>query len=159
MNEEGYEEYDIIEKILVDLDPKTISAIDDLVRDGQYQNVQEFLEKAVQNQILRHKHQIEENERKRSFNVGITRITRDKLEKAIQNGKQLDIFSVGSVSFDQDITPELVYKGIAKIRVAGALSADDTIQEAIRSKSYTMFGRKVHKSQEKSQKTLDEASD
>lgn len=72
--------------------------------------------------------------KKRIFVVGSIDFSRADLERAIEANDPLDIRVVGKVTFAEDITPDLITRGIARFFHQGNLVASPAVREALAQK-------------------------
>lgn len=73
--------------------------------------------------------------RRRRVNlIGALGYNRADLERVIAAGEELDLDVVGYLSFNDDVTPELIERAIAKLRYRGVLSASSEVLKALKRK-------------------------
>lgn len=70
----------------------------------------------------------------RTWVAGITTYRKHDLERAIDHGKELDIASIGHVTFEDDIPADLVDRAIARFRHSGSVSASPAVREVLAGK-------------------------
>lgn len=63
--------------------------------------------------------------------VGIATITRPDLEKLKAANKKARIKMIGTLTFAEDVTPELVSETIESVKVRGKITAPDEVKEAL----------------------------
>jgi DNA-binding transcriptional ArsR family regulator len=73
----------------------------------------------------------------RSFVLGALSLNRTDLEKAIAKGHPMEINVTGFCSFANDVTPDLIERGISRFRQRGILTASPEVREALKRKSGT----------------------
>ncbi len=67
--------------------------------------------------------------------AGAVDIDRKMLERAVADGKPIDITVLGVCHFADDITPDLIDRGVARFRHTGKLIAPPAVREALKRKS------------------------
>lgn len=64
--------------------------------------------------------------------VGMTVITRRDLEKLRASKKKANIKMVGTLSFAEDVTPDLVRETIESIKIRGRIKAADEVRKVLK---------------------------
>lgn len=63
--------------------------------------------------------------------VGIATITRRDLEKLKASNNKAKIRMVGTLTFSEDVTPELVRETIESVKVRGTINATNEVKEVL----------------------------
>lgn len=63
--------------------------------------------------------------------VGTATITRRDLEKLKMSNKKAKIRMVGTLTFSEDVTPELARETIESVKVLGTIKATDEVKEVL----------------------------
>jgi DNA-binding transcriptional ArsR family regulator len=71
---------------------------------------------------------------RRSYGVGAFDYKREDLAGLVAEGRQLDLIVVGMCTFADDITPDLVDRAIARVRVYGVMHASPAVRAALQRK-------------------------
>ena len=119
------------EKITINLGPVDLGRIDVLVDQGLYSNRTDLIRTAIRNQLDRHEPVIEAHAVRWSFVLGSERVTRTMLEKLREEGRQISLRVIGSLSLADDIDPDLARAAIKVIRVRGSFHAPKAVREAL----------------------------
>ena len=119
------------EKLTINLGFVDLGHIDLLVRDGFYSNRSDLIRTAIRNQIARHGDVAAQAVARRQLDLGISHITRARLEAAVAAQAPLDIRVLGLARFAADVTPELARAGVASLTVLGALHATAAVKAAL----------------------------
>ena len=69
--------------------------------------------------------------------VGVLTYNRDDLTRVIATGDQLDLNVTGYLSFNADVTPDLIERAVGRLRYKGVLSAPADVREALKRKERT----------------------
>jgi hypothetical protein len=81
--------------------------------------------------VLAHNDVLKSSVARRSMVLGLHRVTRQDLEKALAAGEQLHIQVLGLATIDDDVPPQLAARAIGSITVLGALRASPEIKAAL----------------------------
>lgn len=119
------------EKITINLGFVDLGQIDLLVEEGFYSNRTDFIRTAIRNQVLAHNDVLKSSVARRSMVLGLHRVTRPDLEKALAAGEQLHIQVLGLATIDDDVPAQLAARAIGSITVLGALRASPEIKAAL----------------------------
>jgi Arc/MetJ-type ribon-helix-helix transcriptional regulator len=119
------------EKITINLGPVDLGRIDVLVEQGLYSNRTDLIRTAIRNQLDRHEPIIEAHAARWSFVLGAERVTRSMLEELREEGRQISLRVIGSLSLASDIDAELARATIKLIRVRGSFHAPADVREAL----------------------------
>jgi DNA-binding transcriptional ArsR family regulator len=76
----------------------------------------------------------------RAWTVGVQTLKRQELEKAIVQGRQLDIWVVGLLWIADDVTPDLAERAISRLVVRGKLRAPEGVLEVLARKDAQVRG-------------------
>lgn len=66
--------------------------------------------------------------------AGVMSYSREELERIVASGQPLDIFVIGYCRFENDVTPELIERAVARFRLRGVLSAPPAVRAALQKK-------------------------
>ena len=119
------------EKITINLGFVDLGQIDLLVEEGFYSNRTDFIRTAIRNQVLSHNDVLKSSVARRSMVLGLHRVTRQDLEKALAAGEQLHIQVLGLATIDDDVPAQLAARAIGSITVLGALRASPETKAAL----------------------------
>ena len=119
------------EKITINLGFVDLGQIDLLVEEGFYSNRTDFIRTAIRNQVLVHNDVLKNSVARRSMVLGLHRVTRQDLEKAMAAGEQLHIQVLGLATIDDDVAPQLAARAIGSITVLGALRASAEVKAVL----------------------------
>ena len=119
------------EKITINLGFVDLGQIDLLVEEGFYSNRSDFIRTAIRNQVHSHGEVLKSSVARRSMVLGLQRITRQDLEKALASGEQLHIQVLGLATIDDDVPAQLAARAIGSIAVLGALRASPQVRAVL----------------------------
>ena len=119
------------EKITINLGFVDLGQIDLLVEEGFYSNRTDFIRTAIRNQVLAHNDVLKSSVARRSMVLGLHRVTRQDLEKALAAGEQLHIQVLGLATIDEDVPAQLAARTIGSITVLGALRARPEVKAVL----------------------------
>jgi Arc/MetJ-type ribon-helix-helix transcriptional regulator len=119
------------EKITINLSVVDLGRIDLLVEEGFYSNRSDLIRTAIRNQLQTHEDVVKEAVVRQDISIGAITYSRKGLESVRESGGQIDIFVVGLVHFDKDVTPELARATIRSLKVYGVLRASPQVKKAL----------------------------
>jgi len=139
-----------MEKITINLPPVEVARMDILVEAGYYPSRAEFIRSAVRSTLDLHRDYIEKKTEALTlrsgekpsdgdgdfeiFSVGVQILGKERLERAIKQGKKLKIHVVGLLKVNSGVTPELVGRGIEGVKVYGVLRASPEVKRALQNR-------------------------
>ncbi|NHJ46385.1 MAG: hypothetical protein FK733_01235 [Asgard group archaeon] len=135
-----------MEKLTINLPPVEIARIDVLVEAGLYPSRTEFIRTSVRKTLDSHqklidqyfeesifKEDIDEDSRyRRLTGLGMLGLSKKDLQKAIEEGIKYRIRVAGLLYLTNNITPELIDKGIESAKVYGIIRASPKNREALK---------------------------
>jgi Arc/MetJ-type ribon-helix-helix transcriptional regulator len=135
-----------MEKLTINLPPVEIARIDALVESGLYPSRTEFIRSSVRKTLDSHeelinkqfrKFEIDEDDRAEGDivklgGIGIIRISREQLEKALKKGKKCQIRVAGLLVITNDVPPGLIKRGVESIKVYGSIKASKSVKEELK---------------------------
>ncbi|MCL6443001.1 MAG: CopG family transcriptional regulator [Alicyclobacillus sp.] len=124
-----------LEKVTVNLGVVDLGQIDLLIEQGFYSNRTDFIKTAVRNQLVVHGDQVRETITKRQFSMGITHYGRRELERALSDGKRLNLKVIGMLVLGDDISPDLADQAIDTVEIYGVVIASRAIKRILSTKS------------------------
>lgn len=116
------------EKMTINIDVVDLGKIDLLVDQGFYSNRTDLIKTSIRNELLKHEATVKHIVTEKSYNIGVTKFTKDYLEQLVSNDKVLDVKVMGLLIIDEDVTPQLVQKTIKTLKVMGAFKAKPEIK-------------------------------
>ena len=119
------------EKVSVNINTSTLSAIDLLVDNGYYSNRSDFINQAVRSELQRQQstvdHIIRRNEQKtgqeHDWFIGIYGITARDVEEMYAQGESTDITGYGLLIIHEGCDEEKLFQAVKSIRVRGRVKA------------------------------------
>lgn len=135
-----------MEKLTINLPPVEIARIDALIEAGLYPSRTEFIRSSVRKTLDSHaeliskqfrKFEIDEEDRTEGEivklgGIGIIKISKELLEKAIKKGKKCQIRVAGLLIIAKDVPPGLVKRGVDSIKVFGSIKASNSVKEELK---------------------------
>jgi Arc/MetJ-type ribon-helix-helix transcriptional regulator len=122
------------EKITINLGFVDLGQVDLLVNEGFYSNRTDFIRTAIRNQLERHTDSVKRSVDRLHLELGMRHYSRQDLEAAAADGKQLHIHVLGLASIADDIPHELALRTIGSIHVLGALQISPALKKALGSR-------------------------
>lgn len=116
------------EKITINIDVVDLGKIDLLVDQGFYSNRTDLIKTSIRNELLKHEETVKQIVTEKSYNIGVTKFSKDYLEQLASNHKVLDVKVMGLLIIEEDVTPQLVQKTIQTLKVMGAFKAKNEIK-------------------------------
>lgn len=121
------------EKVSVNINVATLSAIDLLVDHGYYSNRSDFINQALRDSL--HQNQstidrlVETNKKQQdTWFLGIMGYTAADIEKFYQTGEQLEIRGYGMLVLDKKCDEEKLFAVIRSIQVKGKIVCSPTVK-------------------------------
>ena len=121
------------EKVSVNINVATLSAIDLLVDHGYYSNRSDFINQALRDSL--HQNQstidrlVETNKKQQdTWFLGIMGYTAVDIEKFYQTGEQLEIRGYGMLVLDKKCDEEKLFAVIRSIQVKGKIVCSPTVK-------------------------------
>ena len=119
------------EKVSVNINTSTLSAIDLLVDNGYYSNRSDFINQAVRSELQRQQstvdHIIRRNEQKtgqeHDWFIGIYGLTARDVEEMYAQGESTDITGYGLLIIHEGCDEEKLFQAVKSIRVRGRVKA------------------------------------
>lgn len=139
-----------MEKLTINLPPIEIARIDILVEAGYYPSRAEFIRAAIRKTLDTHQDFVskrlgkiastsademnDEESISKIAGVGIYSLDKETFERAIAQGKKVEITVVGLLNLDKDVTPEHIRKAVESARVYGIVRASPKVKAVLQSK-------------------------
>ncbi|MFJ7824841.1 CopG family transcriptional regulator [Psychrobacillus sp. NPDC096623] len=120
------------EKITINMNVVDLGKVDLLVEQGFYSNRTDFIKTAIRNQLSVHANVVDNIITDKSYLMGVSLYSRERLEKVKEQNKILDIKVVGMVILADDIDEELATKTIKSLKVFGVLKATPEIKKVLK---------------------------
>ena len=120
------------EKITINMNVVDLGKADLLVEQGFYSNRTDFIKTAIRNQLSVHANVVDNIITDKSYLIGVSLFSRERLEKVMEQNKILDIKVVGMVFIADDIDEELAIKTIKSLKVFGVLKASPEIKKVLK---------------------------
>ena len=125
------------EKLTINLGLVDLAQIDVLVEQGIYSNRSDLIRSAVRKQLEADKSYIEQSlmlstgkyEHVKVLGVGV--VTKSFLEEFFDEGKKIDITTIGMLTITNNVSTELFERTVGKITVKGKLVAPPEIKTII----------------------------
>ncbi|MCG3088703.1 CopG family transcriptional regulator [Sporosarcina cyprini] len=119
------------EKITINMNVVDLGKVDLLVEQGFYSNRTDFIRTSIRNQLATHAAEVQEIVVRKSFVVGVMRLSREDLVKHAENHTKIDIKVVGLLILDNDIDVDLAQQTIASVQVNGVWKASAELKAAL----------------------------
>ena len=124
------------EKVSVNINTSTLSAIDLLVDNGYYSNRSDFINQAVRSELQRQQstvdHIIRRNEQKtgqeHGWFIGIYGITARDVEEMCAQGESTDITGYGLLIIHEGCDEEKLFACVKSIEIRGKVNASATVK-------------------------------
>ncbi|MGE6489125.1 CopG family transcriptional regulator [Paenisporosarcina sp. NPDC076898] len=120
------------EKITINMNVVDLGKVDLLVEQGFYSNRTDFIKTSIRNQLSVHANVVDHIITDKSYLIGVSLYSRERLEKTLEQNKILDIKVVGMVVIADDIDEELASKAIKSLKVFGVLKAPPEIKKVLK---------------------------
>lgn len=119
------------EKVTINMSVVDLGKVDLLAAEGFYSNRTDFIRTAIRNQLDRHDDEVKDTVTRKSMVLGALVYTRRELEKRRTKGEQVSAWVVGSLTINDDVSPELAQDTIESIKVYGVLKANKAVKSAL----------------------------
>jgi len=119
------------EKITINLGVVDLGKIDLLVEQGFYTNRTDLIRSSIRSQLDKHEISLQQTITRKNFVVGILVYDATDLFKAQNSGTMLNIYVIGMLTLNNDITPELARSTINSIKVLGIFNAPENVKETL----------------------------
>ena len=129
------------DRILLEINAEITAKIDVLVEEGLYSSQAAFIEQAIESQLAIHQATFDKYEKKKVVAIGLFNYSAQELEKFVAENKKAEFKVIGILRFEDDITPELFDRAVAKINLAGRLHAPEDLLPLINERRYTLLGK------------------
>ncbi len=122
------------EKVSVNINISTLSAVDLLVDGGYYSNRSDFINQAVRAAVQQHQSTIDRIVEKNSKHndqgwfLGITGYTANDIDKLYQAGETMDVRGYGLLVIDKNCDLEKLFAVIRGIRVKGKVRCSQEVK-------------------------------
>lgn len=125
------------EKITINLNVMDLGYIDLLVDEGFYSNRTDLIKTAIRNQLTSHSSEVKElvQRKKETYGygfamaIGVSNLTKKRLEEAIDKNKKLNIVVVGMLVIPSNVSLELMKEAIDSIKVYGITRCSNEIKD------------------------------
>ncbi len=132
------------EKITINISAVDLGKIDLMVEEGFYTNRTDFIRTGIKQMLLQHESDTEQavlriranigkeaSRISRVFAIGTIALSGTKLERVLAENKRMKIAVIGSLKFEDDITPELVDQAIESIWIKGVFKAPSAVKKVL----------------------------
>lgn len=119
------------EKITINLGFVDLGQIDLLVDERFYANRSDFIRMAIRNQLRQHQAVLDRGCADRQLHLGVLRLDRAMLERAVTAGAPLDLHVLGLLRVSADVDVALISRALGRVTVLGAVDATPQIRKAI----------------------------
>ena len=124
------------EKVSVNINTSTLSAIDLLVDNGYYSNRSDFINQALRAELQRQQRVTErlirrseqEAENENSWFIGIFGITARMIEESFAKGETMDVKGYGLLIIHEGCDEEKLFQVIRSIQVRGRVKASAAVK-------------------------------
>lgn len=117
------------EKITINIDVVDLGKIDLLVEQGFYSNRTDLIKSSIRSELTKHELIVNKMIIDKSYNLGVTKFSRDYLESLAYKNKMLDVKVIGLLIIEEDVSSELVNKTIKSLKCFGVFKASNEIKE------------------------------
>ena len=119
------------EKMTVNVGVVDLGHVDLLVQEGFYSNRSDLIRTALRNQLALHIDTLKQTVARRTLTVGLRHYDRVDLERAVAEGRRLEVQVVGLARIADDVTPALARAAIESVTVLGAFQASPAVRRAL----------------------------
>ena len=116
------------EKITINIDVVDLGKIDLLVEQGFYSNRTDLIKSSIRQELQKHEEVVSKIVVSKSYNVGVTKYSKEELEQVARSNKILDIKVLGLLIIAEDVPVELAKKTIKYLYVFGVFKAPTEIK-------------------------------
>lgn len=125
------------EKITINMNVVDLGKVDLLVEQGFYSNRTDFIKTSIRNQLITHGPVVDKIITDKSYTIGVSHISKESLEKLVEQNKMLHLKVVGLLILDEDIDTELVIKTIKSLKVFGVIKSKADIKAVLQNMNNT----------------------
>ena len=111
------------EKITINIDVVDLGKIDLLVEQGFYSNRTDLIKSSIRQELQKHEEVVSKIVVSKSYNVGVTKFSKEELEQVAHSNKILDVKVLGLLIIADDVPVELAKKTIKYLNVFGVFKA------------------------------------
>ena len=111
------------EKITINIDVVDLGKIDLLVEQGFYSNRTDLIKSSIRQELQKHEEVVSKIVVSKSYNVGVTKFSKEELEEVAHSNKILDIKVLGLLIIAEDVPVDLAKKTIKYLNVFGVFKA------------------------------------
>ena len=111
------------EKITINIDVVDLGKIDLLVEQGFYSNRTDLIKSSIRQELQKHEEVVSKIVVSKSYNVGVTKFSKEELEQVARSNKILDIKVLGLLIIAEDVPVDLAKKTIKYLNVFGVFKA------------------------------------
>lgn len=128
----------LAEKVSVNINPSTLSSIDLLVDNGYFSNRSDFINQALREGLQKHQKTIDRIiDKKTEANgaspnlwfIGVYGLEKQEVEKAKNQGREMDITGYGVLVIEKDIDKESLFQVVRTIKVKGRVMCEKSVKE------------------------------
>ena len=119
------------EKMTVNIGVVDLGHVDLLVQEGFYSNRSDLIRTALRNQLALHADALKQTLARRTLTVGLQHLGVADLERAVAEGRRLQVRVVGLARIADDVSPELARAAIESVTVLGAFQASAPVRRAL----------------------------
>ena len=128
----------LAEKVSVNINPSTLSSIDLLVDHGYFSNRSDFINQALREGLQKHQKTIDRIiDKKTEANgaspnlwfIGVYGLEKQEVEKAKNQGREMDITGYGVLVIEKDIDKESLFQVVRTIKVKGRVMCEKSVKE------------------------------
>ena len=116
------------EKITINIDVVDLGKIDLLVEQGFYSNRTDLIKSSIRQELQKHEEVVSKIVVSKSYNVGVTKFSKEELEQVARSNKILDIKVLGLLIIAEDVPVDLAKKTIKNLNVFGVFKASSEIK-------------------------------
>ena len=116
------------EKITINIDVVDLGKIDLLVEQGFYSNRTDLIKSSIRNEVNKHEEVVSKIVVSKSYNVGVTKFSKEELEEVARSNKILDVKVLGLLIIADDVPVDLAKKTIKYLNVFGVFKAPAEIK-------------------------------
>ncbi len=130
-------DFDLTEKVSVNINSSTLSQIDLLVDNGYYSNRSDFInlalrtalqqQQSILNRIIDRQTEASRQNKSRWF-VGVCKLAQGDIEAMLREGGGFTVTGYGVLGFDEGMAPEKLFAAVKAIGVRGKVIAPEKIK-------------------------------
>ena len=111
------------EKITINIDVVDLGKIDLLVEQGFYSNRTDLIKSSIRQELQKHEEVVTKIVVSKSYNIGVTKFSKEELEEVARSNRILDIKVLGLLIIAEDVPVDLAKKTIKYLNVFGVFKA------------------------------------